>query len=91
MAIFPVDKSVCDIAECVFIGLQFCQTRAIMSAAVNYSNGTSLLTAFFTQWCDFASLSLCCQAETFLHLRAQQLIGHHGVEPHRVANRRTDR
>lgn len=62
-----------------------------MSAAVNYSNGTSLLIRFFTQWHDFASLSLCCQAETVLQLRAQQLIGHHGVEPHRVPNRRADR
>jgi len=38
-----------------------------------------------------ASLSLCCQAEAVLHLRAQQLIGHHGVEPHRAANRSADR
>lgn len=39
MAIFSIDKSVCDIAEYVFTGLQFCWIGAIMSAAVNYSNG----------------------------------------------------
>lgn len=89
MAIFSVDRSVCDIAEYVFIRLQFCRTRGIM-LAVNYSNETSLLTTSFTQWRGFASLSFCCQAETVLHLRAQQLIGHHGVEPHWATNWRAD-
>lgn len=73
--------SVCDIVEYVLTGLQFCRTQGIMST-VSYSNETSLLTASFTQWRGFTSLSLCCQAEIVLHLRAQQLIGHHGVEPH---------
>lgn len=58
--------------------------------AVNYSNGTSLLTTYLAHWPGFASLSLCCQAEVVLHLRAQQLIGHHGVEPHWATNRRAD-
>lgn len=89
MVIFSVDRSVCDIAEYFCIRLQFCRTRRII-LAVNYSNETSLLTASFTLWHGFSSLSLCCQAETVLHLRAQQLIGHHGVEPHRATNRRAD-
>lgn len=39
----------------------------------------------------FISASLCHQAEAVLHVRAQQLVGHHGVEPHRAANRSEDR
>jgi len=44
-----------------------------------------------SQWHCYTFLSLCCQAEAILHLRAQQLIGHNGVEPHRAANRCADR
>ena len=49
-----------------------------------------MLTTYLAHWPGFTSLSLCCQAETVLHLRAQQLIGHHGVEPHWATNRRAD-
>lgn len=48
MAVFSVDRSVCDSAGCVFIGLHFCGTQGIM-LAVNYSNESSLLTTSFTQ------------------------------------------
>lgn len=72
------------------LGCSFTGTRRII-LAVSYSNEASVLTTSVTQWCRFTSVSLCCQAEAVLHLRAQQFIGHHGVEPYRAANRCADR